>query len=127
MFNSKKKSDNSEVAKVIADFIVEDYRFQCSFLSAVKKLFNEEIKKYVSSFNFHKNKIEELTNKMRLQLKIYDGIDYSEGLPVTPLNADEFASAENLVIEQTIEPTVITLDGDIVHQGTVILTEKNKF
>ncbi len=126
MFKSKKKSGDSETAKIVADFLVEDYRFQRSFVSAVNKLFNEETKKYESSYKFHKNKIEELANRMRLQLKVFDGIDYNEGLPVTPLNADEFASSENLVIEQTIEPTVITLNGDIVRQGTVILAEKNK-
>lgn len=127
MFKAKKKSDVSEIAQIIADFLIEDYRFQRSFLSAVNKLFNEEIKKYESSYMFHTNKVKELADKMQLQLRVFDGIDYSEGLPVTPLNADEFASAENLVIEQTIEPTVITSNGDIVRQGTVILGEKNKF
>lgn len=124
MFKSKKKSDNSDTTKIFADFLVEDYRFQHSFVSAVNKLFNEEIKKYESSYVFHANKIKELADKMQLQLKVFDGIDYSEGLPITPLNADEFASAENLVIEQTIEPTVITSNGDIVRQGTVILAVK---
>lgn len=124
MFKSKKKSNDLETAGIVADFLVEDYRFQRSFVSAVNKLFNEEIKKYESSYVFHTNKIKELADKMQLQLRVFDGIDYSEGLPVTPLNADEFASAENLVIGQTIEPTVITSNGDIVRQGTVILAVK---
>ena len=122
--HKKQFDDNQEMIKAISDFLVEDYRFQQSFMSAVNKLFNEEIKKYISSYVFHTNKIKELADKMQLQLRVFDGIDYSEGLPVTPLNADEFASAENLVIEQTIEPTVITLNGDIVRQGTVILAVK---
>ena len=42
MFKSKKKSDDSETAKIVADFLVEDYRFQQSFMSAVNKLFNEK-------------------------------------------------------------------------------------
>ena len=55
------KSDDSETTKIVADFLVEDYRFQQSFVSAVNKLFNEEIKKYKSSYVFHTNKIKELS------------------------------------------------------------------
>ena len=108
----------------MADFLVDDYKFCRSFMSAVNKLYPEERKKYESAYMFHTNKTKELAQKMKLQMKIFDGADYNEGLPITALNTDEFDSAENLVIEQTIEPTVITSNGDIVHQGTVILTLK---
>lgn len=123
--HKKQSDDNQEMIKAIADFLVEDYRFCRSFVSAVNKLFNEESKKYGSTYLFHKNKINELADKLQLQIKIFDGFPYDEGLPITPLNADEFTSTDNLFVKQTIEPAIITSKGNIVHQGTVILAEKN--
>lgn len=125
MFNTKKKNNlELELTEAIADFLVEDFRFRRSFLSAINKLYPEEAKKYESSYVFHQNKIIELSKKAKLQLVTFDGQEYNEGLPVTPLNADEFSSVDNLVVFQTIEPTIVTNNGDIVHQGTIILAEK---
>ena len=122
----RKNKHKSEQITVLADFLAEDFRFRRSFLSAVNKLFDDEAKKYKPAYLFHQNKIKELSAKMQLQLITFDGSEYNEGLPVTPLNADEFSSAENLVVFQTIEPTIITDKGDIVRQGTVILSEKEQ-
>ena len=48
-------------------------------------------------------------------------------MPVTPLNADEFnINNDHLFVEQTYDPAIITLDGNIVKQGTVSLARKNE-
>ena len=124
----KKRVSNSKVENfnIIVEFLIEDFRFNRSYLSAVDKLFLEEKKKYESSFAYHRNKIESLIKELKIFVKTFDGCDYNEGLPVTPLNADEFDIKENLVVTQTIEPTILTEKGEIVRQGTVLLNEKTK-
>lgn len=108
--------------KNVADFLVEDYRFRHSYISAVDKLFLEEKKKYESAYNFHITKVAELSELFHLRIVVFDGQIYDEGMPITPLNADEFEKEDRLVVQQTIEPTVITFDGKIIRTGTVILS-----
>lgn len=122
----KKKSSfkNLEQLASLAELIVEDYRFRRSYLLIIDKLFAEEKSKYESTYAFHTNKVSEITKELRLNVKSYDGWDFDEGLPITPLNADEFGSIENLYVQQTIEPTILTDEGNIVKQGTVILACK---
>ena len=124
MIKKKKPVVNSEQLLAIAELIVEDYRFRRSYLLVLDKVFAEEKKKYESAYTFHSNKIAELTKKLELNIKTYDGWDYDEGLPITPLNADEFDTVSNLSVQQTIEPTILTSEGNIVRQGTVILASK---
>lgn len=126
MIKQKKKVaiENLEQLTTIAELIVEDYRFRRAYLLTLEKVFAEEKKKYESAYAFHTNKIAELTKKLGLSVKTFDGWDYDEGLPITPLNADEFDTVADLKIYQTIEPTVLTSEGNIVKQGTVILSKK---
>lgn len=123
----KIKKKNTEVALdlgVIAEFIIEEYRFMRTYSSAVNKLFTEEKKRYISAYTFHENKVKELMEKFGLRAIFFDGYDYDEGLPITPLNADEFSITDHLVVEQTYDPAIITLDGNIIKQGTVSLACK---
>lgn len=122
MFNKKKKNSciNSELID-IADFIVEDYRFMRSYLSVVDKLFSEEKKKYESTYLFHKNKIIEFAKRFKLKIVDFTGKNYDCGMCIVPLNSDEFGKEDNLIIKQTIEPTIITDMGDIIKTGTAIL------
>lgn len=117
----KKTVENSEQLLTIAELIVEDYRFRRSYLSVMEKLFTEEKRKYESAYNFHLNKTAELSKKLGLRIVDFEGKTYDEGLPITPLNADEFNIADNLIVEQTIEPTVLTTDGNIIRYGKIIL------
>lgn len=103
--NKKDSIANREQLATIAELIVEDYRFRRSYLSILDKLFVEERKKYESAYAFHANKILELSEKFDLRIVCFDGKEYDEGLPVSPLNADEFNIEDNLIIKQTVEPT----------------------
>ena len=120
--NSEKK--DMETLRIIAEFVVEEYRFMRTFSSAVKKIYGEDSKRYISAYTYHENKVRELMEKFDLKLGFFDGWEYDEGLPVTPLNVDEFDVSNQLIVEQTIEPTVITSKGNIIRIGTVSLSRK---
>lgn len=120
----KDRQKNVETLSTIAEFAVEEYRFMRTYDSAVNKLFPEEQKRYASAYTYHKSKVRELLEKFNLKAISFNGQDYDEGLPVTPLNADEFEAADRLVVEQTFEPAIITSEGNIIRQGTVSLARK---
>ncbi len=122
----KAKKLNGENINVIAEFLVEDFKFCRSYFSVVSKMTYEDKKKYEATFAFHKNKIQELAKKINVQIKEFDNCEYDEGLPVTPLNADEFITTDNLIVQQTIEPAILSGNGETIKQGTVILSEKQK-
>ena len=81
----------------IIDFLIEDYRFSRSYISAVDRLFPEEKKKFESSFVFHRDRMNEFAKRFNIFIKTFDNFEYNEGLPITPLNADDFESVDNLI------------------------------
>lgn len=127
MFTPKKISfnQNMEELSIVADFLIEDFRFVRSYLAILDKLFLEERKRYESAYNFHATKMEELANKFNLKLAVYKNGDlYDDGYPITPLNADEFEKDDVLCIAQMIEPIILTIGGKVIRQGTAILARK---
>ncbi len=121
----KKNLEKSVDLIAIAEFLVEDYRFSRSYRAVVGKLFEEEKKRYESAYIFHSTKRDEFARKFNLRISEYKyGDKYDEGYPITPLNADEFEKDDLLIIEQMIEPTILTVDGKVVRQGTVILAKQ---
>lgn len=42
-----------------------------------------------------------------MRVETFDGVTYSVNLPVTAVNADDFADGSTPVIEQTLEPAII--------------------
>lgn len=119
----RKETSKPSMLNTIAEFAVEEYRFMRTYISAVSKLYDEEKKRYISAYAFHESKVYELLDKFELRALFFDGQDYDEGLPVTPLNLEEFDIADQLIVEQTFDPAIIS-NGNIVRQGTVILARK---
>ena len=126
MFGGKKrKNAPSDNRSIIAEFIAEEFRFLKSYVSAVAKLFPEEQQKYVSAYNFHIGKIKEIAERIQIGIQDFEGKDFDDGLPVTPLNVDEFTKEDELIIHQTVEPAIIsTTNGAVIRSGTVILAKK---
>jgi hypothetical protein len=58
-----------------------------------------------------------------LKLISYDRETYEPNLPVTVANAEEAASFDNMVIERTLEPTII-FHGQVVVMGKVLLKKR---
>ncbi|MFA7011243.1 MAG: hypothetical protein WC240_08530 [Bacilli bacterium] len=121
----KNPKKNTNEINIVADFIVEEYRFLKSYISAVNKLFPEERNKYLSAYEFHVGKINDMARATNLSMPNYENMDYEEGLPLSILNADEFTKEDVLVIKQIIEPAIInTITGKTIRFGSVILAKK---
>lgn len=119
----KKGKKVEENVDVIVEFIVEEYRFLKSYVSLMGKLMKDELPKYTSVYNFHINKINEIMEKKNLRIVDLVGKLYDDGLSVNPLNLEDFDKNDNLIIEQVLEPLIVSVtDGKIIKRGTVMLT-----
>lgn len=121
----KNPKKNTNEINIVADFIVEEHRFLKSYISAVYKLFPEERNKYLSAYEFHIGKINDMAKTVNLNIPNYEGVNYDAGLPIQALNVDEFTKEDELIIKQVIEPPIINaVNGNAIRFGSVILAKK---
>lgn len=72
--------------------------------------------------------IKNYCDELQIEMLDYSGIEYEIGLPVDPLNLDDFEEKDiKLYINMMIEP-VIKEKGTsvIIHNGKVILSDKKE-
>ena len=104
----------------LINIAVESWRFQRVFANAISKLDPIEQNKYFNQYLYFFNKVESSMQNADIRIVNVEGQKYDIGLPITPLNLDEFGENDILEIEQMIEP-ILMISGKLAHQGTVIL------
>ena len=125
----KNKSQNlsceSNNISDIAELLVEEFRFIKSYISAVNKLYPEERQKYQSAYEYHINMLNNFSEKMKMKIVKLDGLPYDDGLSIKALNIEDFDKDDTLIIEQVIEPLIISSEnGSIIKSGSVILKKE---
>ena len=102
------------------DIAVEAWRFRRIFSSALSKLDDTEANRYSNQYLYFFRKVESALENADLKIVNVEGKEYDIGLPITPLNMDEFSQDDKLIIEQMIEPIIMN-SGKVAKTGTVIL------
>ncbi|MFA4950049.1 hypothetical protein [Brevundimonas sp.] len=72
---------------------------------------------------FHQTKLDSVLADIGLILVTYEGRTFDGTLPPTAQNTDDFAENSSLIVQETIEPTLI-FSGRILHSGKVNLTDQ---
>ena len=109
-----------ELKQAILNMSVEAWRFRKTFEKAMSKMEPEESLKTISKFNWFMKKMNDALNSAGMRYVNLEGQEFSEGLPVSPINIDDFEPNDKLLIEQMLEP--IIMEGDAVKKpGTAIL------
>jgi len=121
MHTKKPKIPNLQTS--IIDIAVEAWRFKSVFSSAVSKLDVVESNRYINQYLYFYKKVESALENADLKIINVEGKEYDIGLPITPLNMDEFSQVDKLVIEQMIEP-IIMHSGKVIKTGTALLRRK---
>ena len=66
-------------------------------------------------------------DKLGMQILNFTGSKYDTGLPITPINLEDFNDGDDLIIEVMLEPTIKFKDtADIIKKGVVVLGRINK-
>ena len=100
---------------------VEHWRLIQVLSRLIDRLPQESQARVAAQARFAGNQLEILVKDQGLALVTFEGRLFEPNLPVTAVNAEDFAGEDALVVSETVEPTVIA-DGRVVQLGKVLLT-----
>lgn len=103
----------------------ETYRFRKVFQKILSQLDAESADKYLSQYAWFEKSVRKALRESGLEIVEMQGQLYDPGMPLTPINLDDFSPDETLYIQQMMEP-VIMRGGSIIKTGTAILDTLNE-
>ncbi len=108
----------------LLDLALESWRFQRLFSRALKKMDVMEAGRFTNQHRYFVGKIEACLADAGMRLVSLDGQAFETGTAATPLNVDDFGPDDNLIVAETIEPTIMS-DTGLVRMGSVMLKKAN--
>ena len=116
------EGDNMEKNnKTMLDFIAESWRFSKLFAQAIAKLSAEEQRRYSGRLDWYSKQLNKTLEHYGYKFVEPVGEAYNPGMPLTPLNIDEFATDEQVVIAYMMEPIIMDKAGNVIKAGTAVL------
>ena len=108
------------------DLLAESWRLN-QFLKKIRSTdekFNKKISNNVSRFEKHFKSAAEV---LGLEVVDFTGTEFESGLPITPINLEDFAANENLFVASMIEPTIkVAGEATILRKGAAILGRRGR-
>ena len=108
----------------LKNIAVEAWRLERMLAKLLSNLDCKEQARYASKIRWFVKSTYTALDEAGLKLVDYEGHPYDSGIPVTPINLDDFSEEDALYISQMIEPIIIDSNGNVVHSGTVSLQKK---
>ena len=112
-------------SQIILELIIESWRFTRLFSKLLTKLDAGESQKYHNQFKYYLNQLDANLEKIECKLVNLDGQPFDPGMAVSPINLEDFAPDDPLIIEQMIEPIIMGPEG-VLRTGTVLLRKAQK-
>jgi hypothetical protein len=104
---------------------VESWRFSRVFARLAGRLDAGEAARYASQLRYFQQKIEDSLQAAALRLVDLEGQEFDPGMAVAPLNLGDFHPDDLLLVDQMIEPIIMSREG-LRRQGTVMLRKLHK-
>jgi hypothetical protein len=105
---------------VLIDLAVDAWKLARLFERVVARLEPAEQGRYLNQLRFLHRRIDGAVESTGARLVSIEGQAFEPGLAATPLNLDEFADDDALVVAQMLEPIVMGPEG-VLRMGTVLL------
>ena len=106
--------------KALINITVESWRFSRLFSRVLGKLDAGETQRYSNQFRFYLKQLEDNLELAGLKLVNLEGHPFTTGIAATPINIEDFATEDTLIVDQMVEPIIMNTDG-VVRAGTVML------
>jgi hypothetical protein len=84
----------------------------------------EKRKRTGAQVRFSASRLENHLGALEIELITFEGKAFGPELPAIAINADDFESADNLIVESAIEPAVI-ICGRVIQNARVMLKERD--
>ena len=116
-------SGKDDVISSLSALSVECWRLAMSFEKAISDLPEGKAQRYASQLRFSRMQLETIVAAHGLRLVTFDGEAFHDGLPTSADNLADFDEGCELVVQKTLEPTIIK-DMNVVSKGRVLVAEK---
>jgi hypothetical protein len=104
----------------VINMAVESWRFAKVFNRLLMKLDAGEQNRYKNQFRWFLKKVDEALEQADMQIVNVEGNVFDPGMAATPLNMEEFDANDSLIVDQMLEPIIMSKEG-LVKTGTVTL------
>ena len=107
----------------LSELALESWRLRQYTAGLLGRMIDGQVKKRGNS-QLHRfdRRGKEALDRLGLELLDFTGESFDTGLPVYPINLNDFEGDIPLIIEMTLEPTIKVKDSaDILHKGTVVV------
>lgn len=106
--------------QVLIDLAIENWRLSRVFQKVLAKLDAGEAARYASQLRYSQRKMEESLEAAGLKLVNLEGHPFDPGMAADPVNLDDFEPDVPLLVEQMLEPIIMSTTG-LKKSGTVVL------
>ncbi len=113
--------ETAEINKnVIVNIAVDSWRFSRLFIRMLSKMDAADSSRYANQLNYFVEKLNESLKQADMQLVNIEGQIYDPGMAATALNIADFDGEDQLLVDQMLEPIIMSADG-LIRSGTVML------
>jgi hypothetical protein len=109
----------------MVNMAVESWRLSRMLERLLSKLDISEQNRYRGQFSWFIKKMEEELRQANLRIVNVEGQLFDPGMAATALNIEEFDSEGRLMVDQMLEPIIMSDDG-LVRTGTVTLKREGE-
>jgi hypothetical protein len=110
-------------SQTTAKLAVEYWKLLRAFERALERLPSEHAPRTAAQLRYSAGRLDSLLAEGGLNLVTFEGRPFEPNLPVTALNAEDFAGIVDLVVESTVEPAVVA-DMKVLLWGKVIVMQR---
>jgi molecular chaperone GrpE (heat shock protein) len=125
MDDKAQESSEEQAIDSLITIAVEAWRFKRVFQRLLAKVDAGESKRYQNQFDWFMKQVEGSLAKAGLRVVNVEGQIFDPGVAATPLNIEDFDEAEELIIDQMLEPIIMGPEG-LVKTGTATLRSASK-
>lgn len=110
-------------SETLAKLAIEYWKLLRAFQRTLERLPSEHIQRTAAQMRYSASRLDLLLAEGGLNLVTFEGQAFEPNLPVTALNADDFAGMADLVVESTVEPAIVA-DMKVVCWGKVLVMQQ---
>lgn len=126
MVSEKNESINPELlTKSLLDIATEAWRVGRLFERLLVEQDTNKQDKYRAQFRWFQKKVESSLASFGMRIENIEGHPFDTGVAATPLNIEEFDQDDKLVVDQMLEPIIMSSTG-VVRTGTVTLKKMSE-
>ena len=111
---------SEQLVQSLIELAVDSWRLSRLLSRVVGKLDAGEGTRYLNQLRYFQKKLEESLEVGGLKLVNVEGHPFEPGMAVSAVNLGDFGPDDVLIVEQMIEPIIMSADG-LRKQGTVTL------